>query len=260
MMSFKKDTAALGAAVGRDGYVRCRECPLRPLPCFRPFEPDEVEFMERFKRDELAVPPGGTILREGEASTHFFTVLEGWVFRYKTLSDGRRQVLNFGLAGDLIGLQGALLDAMQHSIEALTPVRLCVFTRDALWDLFARFPSLAFDVTWLASRQERLLDDQLLTVGQRRADERIAFVMMQLYRRAQQVRLASDGAFVLPITQQHLADALGFSLVHTNKTLKRMEKRGLLRWHGGLLRVDDVAGLSELAQLQDPGAAPRPLL
>jgi CRP/FNR family transcriptional regulator, anaerobic regulatory protein len=216
--------------------------------------------MERFKKEEITFQAGATILRESEASAHFFTLLEGWVFRYKTLADGRRQILNYGLPGDLIGLQAALLDVMQHSIDALTPVRLCVFSRDALWDLFTGFPSLAFDVTWLASRQERLLDDQLLTIGQRRADERIAFVVMQIFRRAQLVELTAGSAFTLPLTQQHLADTLGFSLVHTNKTLKRMEARGLLRWRGRLLHLIDLQRLSDLAQLHDPTAATRPLL
>lgn len=258
-MSFNKDIVGDELA-DRRAFVACRDCPLRVLPCFRPFDPDELAFMERFKKDEIAIDAGATILREGDSTRQFFTVFDGWVFRYKTLQDGRRQILNYGLRGDLIGLQGALLDAMQHSIDALTPVRLCVFSRDALWDLFTRFPSLAFDVTWLASRQERLLDDQLLTVGQRRADERIAFVVMQLFRRAQQVERAERDVFMLPLTQQHLADTLGFSLVHTNKTLKRMESRGLLRWRGRLLQLLDVERLSELAQLHEASGTPRPLL
>src|SRR5665213_1976624 len=81
----------------------------------------------------------------------------GCAFRYKTLPDGRRQILNYALPSDLIGLQGAVNDEMQHSVEALTDVTLCVFPREKLWDLYKDYPALAFDITWLAAREEQML-------------------------------------------------------------------------------------------------------
>ena len=78
-----------------NGYVTpCQQCPLRRLPCLREFAPDELEFVQRFKSDELHFEAGATFLREGSKSDHLFTVLSGWAFRYKVLDDGRRQILN----------------------------------------------------------------------------------------------------------------------------------------------------------------------
>lgn len=244
----------------RTTRLSCAQCRLRTRECFRPFSADELGFIESFKSGELIADVGATILTEGSNSAHFYTVLDGWVFRYKTLTDGRRQILNYGLPGDLVGLQGAVSDVMHHSVEALTSARLCIFSRDALWTLYSRFPSLSFDVTWLASREERLLDEQLLTIGQRKAEERIAFVLLRLFRRAQHVELAGERSVELPLTQQHLADTLGFSLVHTNKTLKRLEARRLFRWRGRQLTVLDPAGLAELAQYSEDPAMRRPIL
>ena len=86
--------------------------------------------METFKAGELVVDPGATILLEGTNSAHVFTVLSGWAFRFKSLEDGRRQILNFSLPGDFLGLQGSIFDKMQHSVEALTAAVLCVFPRE----------------------------------------------------------------------------------------------------------------------------------
>ncbi|TIP57352.1 MAG: Crp/Fnr family transcriptional regulator, partial [Mesorhizobium sp.] len=102
------------------------------------------------------------VLVEGSHSAHLYTVLSGWAFRYKLLPDGRRQILNFSMPGDLIGLQGSLMGEMQHSVEALSPMLLCVFEREQLQELYRNHPGLAYDITWIASREERMLDENLL--------------------------------------------------------------------------------------------------
>ncbi|MGO8147947.1 Crp/Fnr family transcriptional regulator, partial [Rhizobium leguminosarum] len=74
----------------REIKTPCEQCPLRPLPHFREFSRDELELVSSFKRGELAVDAGYTILVEGAHRAHLFTVLAGWGFRYKMLEDGRR--------------------------------------------------------------------------------------------------------------------------------------------------------------------------
>src|SRR6185312_8365246 len=145
--------------------IPCEKCPLRERPVFRPFERKELAFVSRFKTGELSVDRGTTVLVEGSHSAHLYTVLSGWGFRYKLLSDGRRQILNYVMPGDLIGLQGSVMGEMQHSIEALSPMLLCVFERSELHELYRNYPDLAYDITWLASREERMLDENLLSVG-----------------------------------------------------------------------------------------------
>src|SRR5687768_6652583 len=127
------------------------------MPEFREFEPQELRFISTFKMGELVAETGTTLLAEGSHSAHLYTLLSGWAFRYKTLPDGRRQILNYMLPGDLVGLQGSVIGEMQHSVEALSPVVLCVFQRDGLTELFKREPGLSFDVTWMAAREERML-------------------------------------------------------------------------------------------------------
>jgi CRP-like cAMP-binding protein len=213
----------------------------------RDFGSDELEFIKQFKTDEFHLQAGTTFLQQGSSSEHLFTVLRGWAFRYKTLEDGRRQILNYALPADLVGLQGSLLNHMEHSVEALTELVLCVFPRSKLWELYSKFPSLAFDITWLAAREEQLLDAGLLNVGRRTALERTAYVLLQLYARAEEAGLTKDGTIQFPFTQQHLADTLGMSLVHTNKTLKRLFATKAVRWKDRQFEVLDRDELVRIA-------------
>ena len=129
----------------------CHKCPLRRLKWYRDFTGQELQFIASFKSGERKVQAGGIILSEHENSANLYTVLTGWTLKYKSVEDGRRQVTNYGLPGDLLGLQASVFDAMHHSVEALTDVTLCILPRDKLWTLYEQFAGLAFDMTWLGA-------------------------------------------------------------------------------------------------------------
>jgi len=230
------------------------------LKTFRVFEKQELSFISTFKRGELAVDKGATVLVEGNHSAHLYTVLKGWGFRYKLMSDGRRQILNYTLPGDLIGLQGSLMGEMQHSVEALSSMLLCVFERDQLSELYRNYPGLAYDITWIASREEQMLDEALLSVGRRTAIERAAYLIAFLASRAVSVGLNGSSPVQIPITQQHVADTLGLSLVHTNKTIRKLADRGLVAWRDGGCEVVDIAGLKALSRWEGLKEGRRPLV
>ncbi len=227
---------------------------------FRAFSPEELKFVSGFKRGELVAEPGAMILSEGAHSAQLFTLLSGWAFRFKTLEDGRRQILNYVLPGDLVGLQGSVIGAMDHSVEALSPVVMCVFQRDQLAELYRQHPGLGFDVTWLAAREERMLDENLLSLGRRTALERAAYLVAFLYQRAASVGLTDQKALLIPISQQHVADTLGLSIVHTNKTLRKLSERKLIRWHDRVCEVLDPAGLMDVAEWNGLTERQRPLI
>ena len=246
------------AAAG--GKTPCRACPLRTLPVFENQDSEQLAFIETFKIGEMAIDAGAPIYLEGANSPYLYTVLEGWAFRFNSLADGRRQILNFALPGDFIGMQNAISDTMAHGIEALTEMRLCMFSRDKLFSLYARHPSLGFDLTWLAAREERFLDDNLLAVGRRTASEKIAYLIAQLFGRARELDLVRNGTLHLPMTQQHLADTLGLSLVHLNKTLQKLRAAGLVALDGRMMIVKNEAALKALAKIEGPARERRPLI
>ena len=240
--------------------VPCEKCPLRPLHALRDFTTEQLAFVSEFKAGELKAEPGTSLFLEGTNSPHLYTVLSGWAFRYKALADGRRQILNYVLPGDFIGLQGTIFDRMQHSVEALTPMMLCVFPREKLWELYRLHPSLAFDVTWIAAREERIVDEHLLSVGRRTAIERAAFLLLHLFVRAEQLGLTKGNTIQFPITQQHIADTLGMSLVHTNKTLRRLVSQKVVRWKDKTFEILDRDALTEIGEYDIAEEGGRPFI
>jgi CRP/FNR family transcriptional regulator len=230
------------------------------IPAFRTPSKAEIEFLAGFKIGELTVDPGTTILSEGAKSAHLYTVLTGWGFRYKMLEDGRRQILNFVLPGDFVGIQASVAEEMRHSVEALTGMLLCVFQRDRLWEMFQGHPGLAFDLTWLAAREERMLDDHLLNLGQRSAEERAAYLLLFLFSRAEARGMTKGNKISFPFTQPHIADTLGLSLVHTNRTLNALARKKMIVLGKRELELVNRKGLAKIAQWEDPQTAQRPYI
>ncbi len=240
--------------------TKCTDCPLRRKPLFVDMSEEEVAFMLRFKSGELTVEPGTSLLMEGSNSPQLFTALRGMGLRYKTLPNGKRHVISFVMPGDFIGLQAGIMGEMSHSVEATTHMTLCVFNRADFWSLFKHHPDRAFDLTWLGAAEEHFLGEALSTVGQRSAQERVAWALVRLFKRGQALAMVKHGAMPLPFRQQDLADALGLSLVHTNKTLAKLRDRQLAGWSEGILTIHDLDALARVAEMEAEPEAKRPLM
>lgn len=241
-------------------YVRCPRCPLRQLPAFKPKSDQEVAAIDRMKTDHLRLPAGAEFIHPEQPDAELYTLFSGWAYRYKELEDGRRQILTIALPGDLIGLQASLMDRALYGAIALTDVELCVLPRRKLLSVFETHPEVAYEVTWLGAKEESLVDENLLTVGRRSAAERIAALFATLYKRASALGLVHGDTLDFPLTQQHIADALGLSLVHTNKTIARLKAQGLFSLVDGRLTLHNPRAVAKLAQFFAREMKPRPIV
>lgn len=240
--------------------IPCKKCPLRRQSLFVPFTDEDIAFMERFKTGELNVTAGTTILMEGSNSPQLYTVFSGMGVRSKTLENGERQVINFLFPGDFAGLQAGVMGEMKHTVEATTDMMLCAFRREDLWLLFSSQPSRAYDLTWLAAVEEHFLGETIAAIGRRTAIQRVAWALLRVYHRLRAVGIGRDGNVPLPFRQQDMADALGLSLVHTNKVLARLREKQLSVWRDGRLSITDIDGLAALAMTDPERPETRPLL
>lgn len=238
----------------------CENCPLRKLDIFSDASKQDIAFISKFKTGELAAQPGTEILSEDASSAQLYTVLTGMGLRYKLLEDGSRQVVGFVMPGDFIGLQSGVMGVMRHSVEATTLMTLCVFNRSELWSLFKAQPNLAFDLTHIAATEEHLLSEALAAVGQLDAKAKVAWTMDRFYHRLTALGLNRNGRVPLPYRQQDLADALGLSLVHTNKTLAKLRENGVATWADDNLVVHKPSELARLARNIHVEREPRPLI
>ena len=239
----------------------CMKCPLLDSRGLRPLEKAQRAYMQTVKQKERRYERGDTVFAEGEEAGHLFTVLEGVMIRYHSLEDGRRQIVNFMFPGDLLGLQAAFDEPAAHSVEALIPARLCVFKRSDFVHLIKENPELGYDVTWLGAKEETALEAHIVSLGQRTAKERLVFLAVWLLDRAIATGLAHDNNVLdIPVTQTQIADMLGLSLVHTNRTIRALDREGLVQWGPRELCVPDMEKACEYANFEQSERGKRPYI
>ncbi|WP_446689983.1 Crp/Fnr family transcriptional regulator [Sphingomonas sp. XXL09] len=208
---------------------------------------------ERAMLDKALAGPTTTLrqrrdlIREGDRPRGVPLILEGWAFRYKTLEDGRRQIIAFHLPGDLCDLHGYILDEMDHSLGALTAVRYLEISRDRIEALGAHSPRLTHALWWDTLTKAAIQREWIVNLGQRDAIERLAHLFCELFFRLRAVGLVSGNRCDIPLTQTDLAEATGMTPVHVNRMIQDLRARGLIRWKGGEFEALDLDGLCDVA-------------
>lgn len=220
----------------------------RKLSCFgRLSQDDLVVFKQLLRRRRRRFCAGQELIQEGEKIGVAFVLVEGWSCSYKILRDGDRQIVDFQIPGDFLGLRSILFHTSDHSTQALTPIEVCEITPSDMLDRLARRPRLATAVLWAISRDEAMMAEHLVNLGRRSADVRMAHFMLELGARLRLVGIGDQGGFACPLTQYHLADALGLSAVHVNRVLRHLREAGLLTFQRGRVRFNDIVRLRDLA-------------
>jgi len=184
---------------------------------------------------------------EGENPTVVRLLVSGWACRYKDLPDGRRQIVGFFLPGDFCDFNIYILSELDHSIGALTAVRYYEIQPQQFQAVIEQRPLLLRALLWHEMVSSGIQREWLLSIGQRSPFERLAHLFVELYYRLKAVGLAAGLRFDLPITQNHLAEANGLSLVHLNRTLQQMRREGLIELADRQLRIIDLDRLKQVA-------------
>lgn len=207
----------------------------------------EMRWLDAATADVKAVGPELELVRPESVNTQVFVLQAGWAYRYKTLPDGRRQVLNFVLPGDFMGLRAHFFGIADHSIVTLTDATISALSAFDIANLFQDFPKLAAAMTWSAAREEAMLAEHVVRLGRRNALERTAHLLLELLNRLRAVGMVSGRSYAFPITQILLADTLGLSVVHVNRTLRKLRIQGLVEIANGRILLKDIARLEKIA-------------
>ena len=190
------------------------------------------------------------IIREGERPTHISLILQGWACRYKVLEDGRRQIISFFLPGDLCDLNVFVLRQMDHSIGAITPLAYAEVRREA-FDSVAERPRVIQAMWWDSLVMAAVQREWTVNLGQRTAFERVAHLLCELFIRLRSVGLTHGSRCELPVTQAELADAIGLTPVHVNRTLQDLRGQGLIVLQGKELTIPDLERLKDVSLFND---------
>ncbi len=213
-------------------------------------EIDEREFaaLKRLPAERVRKARGETIVAAGDDIAHVFVISKGWAVRFRTLDDGRRQIVNVMLPGDCFDLQALIAAKSDHSVEALTAVELLQLETEQFLSAIRANGVLATAFWWAAVQEESILREQIVRLGRRTGRERLAHILLELRRRLLHAGQEVGDTLTLPMSREVLADLLGLSSVHVSRSVTSLREAGLIRTSNGSIQLLDIEGLAEVGQ------------
>lgn len=201
--------------------------------------------------DRKQLKKGELLQQEGERASRICLLLQGWTASSTMVSDGQRQIVKVHLAGDLIGLPGLSVTEVPDTVVALTDIEYGRIDLNTLGELFSSNPHVAA-LLFLISQEERLmLMDRLTLVGRRDTAGGLAGMFVQLHARMLRQDPCLGDTLRLPLTQADLADMVGATTVHINRTLTDFREKRILTWSRGRAVIHDLDALRRIAGLPE---------
>jgi CRP-like cAMP-binding protein len=211
----------------------------------------EKEALLAAATDQRAYPAGATIAGEGDTPATSTLLVSGLAARVGYVRDGGRQITTFHIAGDFLDLHAFVLKRLDHGVVALSACDCLILPHAALLEITEKHPHLT-RLLWLSTLLDGAIHRQWLLVhGRMGAREHMAHLFCEMFERSRAAGIATRNTFPFPLTQSDLADAMGMSSVHVNRTLQSLRAEGLLSWDGTTAVLEDAERLRQFAQF-DP--------
>lgn len=195
------------------------------------------------------VRAGENVLARNQVSEDIFVLCIGWAFRFFQLANGRRQILRFLLPGDLFSAASVFEQRYHFSVKALTEIQVGRFGRAGVQARLAANPGIVAALARSCAAETNDADELLAALGQRSAEERIAYLFLHLMKRISALNVIREQRYRLPLRQQHIADAAGLTAVHVSRVLGHFRDRGVVELSEGVLQVRDLSELERIGSL-----------
>ena len=190
-------------------------------------------------------------MREGDKPQNSCLMLSGFSFRHKVAGNGGRQIFSIHMKGDLADLQNSLLGTADHNLQALTHVEVALIPVEAVQEIAFSRPAIGRAMWYETLVDASIFREWTLNVGRRDARTRAAHMLCEFALRLETAGLGERCNYELPMTQEQLADALGLTSVHTNRTLMGLGVDGLISRRNRTVRIEDWSGLAAVGDF-DP--------
>ncbi len=225
---------------------------IRRLSALVDLSPEDIDALRRLAGQTRYCAAGEDILTEGQRLCEVLVLQRGWAYRYKLLPDGRRQIIAFLVPGDFIGLNVYRLGRLDFSVTTITDTHVMSITPEN-FEAMRRCEGLGAALDIVMVNQAMFLNQRLVSLGRRSAYERLAYLLLELWQRLQIVGMANDTSYRIPLTQDLMADAVGLSAVHVNRTLQSMRRDGLIVLERKSIRLIQPERLREVAGVEQTG-------
>jgi len=221
---------------------------VRKSALFGELDTKSLDEARLLRTSQISYTAGEYLYHEGDIATKTYTVYSGWVALFKNLEDGRRQILYFALAGDLLCFKARKESPLDHSAVALSDVTLCSFPADNFRTAITKIPDLAFAVSSINELFQVRCHTNLTTIASHAAETKVAYLLLSLYLRELLHSKHSGGYIPFPITQEHVGDALGLTAIHVNRIYQSLRKQNLIECKNKHLKIIDKKGMAKVAK------------
>lgn len=223
---------------------------VRKLSLHAPLSEDDQSALLALPHAVRTLETGQYVVREGDLPTHSCLVVSGFAIRHKIAGNGGRQIVNVHVSGDMVDLQNSLLTTADHNVQALSRMVAAFIPRDAIVELaFSR--GAVGKALWLETLVEGSISREWITnVGRRDARTRLAHLLCEFAYRLDAVGMGPECNYELPMTQEQLADTIGLTPVHVNRTLKALDAAGLTKRSKRSVVITDLQKLAEIGDFR----------
>ena len=201
---------------------------LRKLETHAPLSAEDRQAILALPMRLRTLEPGTYIIREGDLPTQCAILGTGFAYRQKSTGDGHRQIISLHIPGEALDLQHLFLDVADHSVQMLTRGEVAFIARRDMQELTLSRPAVAHAILVSILVEASIFREWVVNVGRRDARSRMAHLLCEFAIRMDAQGVDARHGYDLPITQEQLADALGLTPVHVNRTLKSLESDGLI--------------------------------
>jgi CRP-like cAMP-binding protein len=227
---------------------RRRSTPVRSIPDAAPPN-DWFDSLARGVRNLRFPRARDVVIRGGHNDCIYFN-RDGWLARYKILHKGSRQIMDFILPGQIFGVQACLFQHAPYSVLTITEANVAAIPFDMVDNVFKRDPALAKALFWSAVQEAAIVGEHLVDTGRRSAYERVSHLLLELLVRLNRSHRGGEMTFSIPLTQELIADALGLTNVHVNRTLRALREDKLIAVDGRSVTIVDFESLSLLSDFE----------
>ncbi|WP_185827549.1 Crp/Fnr family transcriptional regulator [Halomonas nitroreducens] len=211
----------------------------------------ERRLLDRLEHRPVKVARDQVLWSPEDRVTNLFSLQSGWACTFRDTCEGECQIIELLLPGDIIGLREFTFRRHASQARMITPGSLCGFAHEVIADLVLASPSLAIALFAAIARQEALLTERMLVTLHRPARVQVCHFVIETFLRLNKVQAVDPGQMPFPLSQQLLAQILGQSTVHINRTLMALDRDGLLKKHRGYITIHDMRRLYQEAEFDD---------
>ncbi len=217
------------------------------MASIRPLGEAILHDLRSLMRDRIDLPAGRVFVKEGDRCPVLFILEAGWALRARTLPCGKRQIIDYCLPGDILCSDSVLFGASGFDLMARSPLRVIRLEAPGVVDLWRRHAGFAAAIAWTAAQEQSIMAERIVSLGRRDSFEKLAFVLCEMAVRLSVIDGMPRDRIETPINQEDFADILGISVIHVNRTFRKLAEEGVAEYAKTRIRVIDPERLALIA-------------